>query len=587
MKVLKKRVIVPLLVFLAGISVLTGVIYHVRDNQQKQNREKARLNAITYAERMETDIMEGIQITDTLEQIIISEDGKIDKFSTVAENMMSEAVQSIQIAPEGVVTDIYPEAGNDAGKMDLIHDEERGKLSCYARDHHVMIMQGPFELKQGGSGIAVRKPVYLENEDGEEVFWGFTIVIIRVPEIFADSVKALSEFGYEYKLSKTVSQMEPVFEEVYSSGAKLTDPVVYHFEVGGNQWKLEVMPKNGWYEGTDSKSILVGGILVVLLLTGLNIALMILDEHRKKFKKLAVTDGLTGIYNRHGFDEQVEKYLEQNTNTSCVAVLFDIDDFKFINDMYGHAAGDMALKILAESMQKFFSENVVLGRSGGDEFCMLLPGRTCEDLRMQIEQFTKMKRTFLYEGTEHSFSISLGYAEYPLCAKSESELMRCADEALYEVKLRGKNGCLAYQEGHQIGVRTRLGFALKDVSENLPGAFLIYKADKNHDEILFANSELLQLTGCKSMEGLLAYTKRSFRNLILEEERERVEQSIWQQIDGGDCNDYVYFHLKKSNGTVIHVLDHGRIVENGRYGKVFYVMFINWDFIREQYKDPF
>ena len=58
MKVLKKRVIVPLLVFLAGISVLTGVIYHVRDNQQKQNREKARLNAITYAERMETDIME-------------------------------------------------------------------------------------------------------------------------------------------------------------------------------------------------------------------------------------------------------------------------------------------------------------------------------------------------------------------------------------------------------------------------------------------------------------------------------------------------------------------------------------------------
>ena len=95
------------------------------------------------------------------------------------------------------------------------------------------------------------------------------------------------------------------------------------------------------------------------------------------------------------------------------------------------------------------------------------------------------------------------------------------------------------------------------------------------------------MTGCKSMEGLLAYTKRSFRNLILEEERERVEQSIWQQINGGDCNDYVYFHLKKSDGTVVHVLDHGRIVENGRYGKVFYVMFINWDFIREQYKDPF
>lgn len=50
-------------------------------------------------------------------------------------------------------------------------------------------------MKQGGQGIAVRNPVYLENDDGEEVFWGFTIVIIRVPDIFADTVKALSDWG--------------------------------------------------------------------------------------------------------------------------------------------------------------------------------------------------------------------------------------------------------------------------------------------------------------------------------------------------------------------------------------------------------
>ena len=587
MKSIKRRFVLPLLVFLIGMVVLGGVVYSVRNYQLKDNQEKARLNAMTYAERMETDIMEGIQVTDTLEQIIISENGKIDKFSTIAENMMTDVIQSIQIAPDGVVTDIYPELGNEAGKIDLLHDEERGKLSCYARDNHVMIMQGPFELKQGGNGIAVRQPVYLENENGQEVFWGFTIVIIRVPDIFSDSVKALSDFGYEYKLSKTVSQLEPVYEEVNSSGVSLTDPVVYHFKVGDSQWKLEIMPKGGWGENGNFYAVLGGGLLIVLLLTVLNGALVVLDEHRKKFRKLAITDALTGIYNRHGFDEKVKKYLKQYSDIPCVAVMFDIDDFKFINDMYGHEAGDIALQLLAESMQKFFSGKVVLGRNGGDEFCMFLPGRTCEDLRMQMEQFTKMKRTFSYEGKEHSFSISLGYAEYPLYAESESELMRCADEALYEVKLRGKNGCLAYQEGQQIGVRTRLGFALKDISENLPGAFLIYKADKNDDEILYANSEMIRLAGCRTMEELLMYTKRSFHNLILEEEQEVVKQSIWKQIDEGDFNDYVYFHLKKADGSVIHVLDHGRIVENGRYGKVFYVMFVNWDFIKEQYKDPF
>lgn len=587
MKNAKRRFVLPLLVFLIGMAVLGGVVYSVRNYQQKDNREMARLNAMTYAERMEKDISEGIQVTDTLEQIIISENGKIDKFSTIAQNMMTDAIQSIQIAPDGVVTDIYPEEENVAEKIDLIHDETYAKLSCYARDSHVMIMQGPFELKQGGSGIAVRQPVYLENEDGQVSFWGFTIVIIRVPDIFADSTTALSEFGYEYKLSKTVSQLEPVYEEVDSSGVSLTDPVVYHFTVGDSQWKLEIMPKGGWSENGASYAVLGGGFLIVLLLTVLNGALIVLNEHRKKFRKLAITDALTGIYNRHGFDEKVKKYLKQYSDTPCVAVMFDIDDFKFINDMYGHEAGDIALKLLAESMQKFFSRNVVLGRNGGDEFCIFLPGRTCEDLRMQMEQFTKLKRTFIYEGKEHSFSISLGYAEYPLNAKSESELMRCADEALYEVKLRGKNGCLAYQEGQQIGVRTRLGFALKDISENLPGAFLIYKADKNDDEILYANSEMIHLAGCRTMEGLLTYTKRSFHNLILEEERAVVKQSIWQQIDEGDFNDYVYFHLKKADGSVVHVLDHGRIVENGRYGKVFYVMFVNWDFIKEQYKDPF
>lgn len=255
--------------------------------------------------------------------------------------------------------------------------------------------------------------------------------------------------------------------------------------------------------------------------------------------------------------------------------------------MYGHASGDRALQNLAKGMQKFFGKHAVLGRNGGDEFCIFFPDSTCEDVKQQIEEFTKMKRTFDYEGKEHSFSISLGYAEYPVDAKNELELLRCADAALYEVKLRGKHGCLAYQKGLQLGIRTQLGFALKDVSENLPGAFIIYKADKTEDEILYANREMIHLTGCKSMEEMLSYTKRSFRNLIREDERENVEKSIWKQIGNGNANDYVYFHLKKGDGTFLQVLDHGRIVENGRYGRVFYVLIMDWKSMGRHYQDPF
>ena len=68
------------------------------------------------------------------------------KFDTIAENLMSDSIESVQLAPNGVVTDIYPANGNEAGKIDLIHDKDRGKISCYARDNHTIIMQGTFKF---------------------------------------------------------------------------------------------------------------------------------------------------------------------------------------------------------------------------------------------------------------------------------------------------------------------------------------------------------------------------------------------------------------------------------------------------------
>lgn len=81
MRTIKKKFILPFIVFLVGMSALGGSVYAIKSNQQKQNRITANLNAMTYAERMKTDIMKGIGVTGTLEQILISEDGKINKFS--------------------------------------------------------------------------------------------------------------------------------------------------------------------------------------------------------------------------------------------------------------------------------------------------------------------------------------------------------------------------------------------------------------------------------------------------------------------------------------------------------------------------
>ena len=585
MQKLKKRFIVPVVVFILGMCALIGTIYVVGEDQEQQNRTKAQLNAMTYAERIYGELMEGIGVTDTLKQVVISGDGNINKFYDIAAKMMDDSIQSIQIAPNGVVTEIYPKEGNESGKIDLINDSDRGEISRYARDNDTVIMQGTFKLKQGGYGIAVRNPVYLENENGQKSFWGFTIVILKVPEIFSESVEALSNFGFKYSLQKCASPWDDTYEWVYGSKKELNDPVIYDFDVYRDKWRLEILPKSGFYNNSNLIYMFIGGVIIVLLLTGLTVALISINENRKLFKKLAVTDTLTGIYNRLGFNRQGEQYMRQNPQKHCVVAMLDIDDFKLVNDVYGHAAGDGVLQKLAESMKQYFSKDVILGRNGGDEFSIFMPDCTVEEVKPFLKKFTGETKKFYCKGEEHTFTISLGFAEYPVLADDRSQLMRCADMALYVVKMRGKNGCMADREGEQVKSRAKLGFAMKDIINNLPGAFIVYRADKENDEILLANSELLRLTGCKNMDELLAYTGKSFCNLIRPDEQESCQKSIWSQINGGHSNDYIFFHMKKADGTYISVLDHDRIVDSVHNGRVFYVMIMDLKSLQRHYGD--
>ena len=584
---MKKKNLVPLIVFLLSMCLVGFIVYKTDTHEKWQRHTTAQLNVSTYGERIKNEITNGIAITDTLKQVLISGNGDVKQFDTIAENLISDSIESVQLAPDGVVTDIYPAEGNEAGKIDLLHDKDRGRISCYARDNHTIITQGPFELKQGSYGIAVRNPVYLNDEHGQAYFWGFTIVILRVPDIFSDSIHALSGFGYEYRLSKTETPWSDTYKTVYQSDGQITQPVSYDFTIGKESWKFELTPESGWQDNLLIAKASIIFTAITLLLSGLIRVWLVSNENKNKFQILARTDSLTGIYNRYGFDELAEQMITKNPEAKFVAVLLDIDDFKFVNDIYGHVYGDNALKSLADSMKAFFPSGALLGRNGGDEFVILLKDYSYDDVKEKLQQFTIAPKTFSYKGKEHQFSISLGYAEYPTFASNRSQLMRCADAALYEIKLHGKNGCMAYKEGLELRARKQLGFAFKDISENLPGAFIIYRADKEDDELFYANQEFLHMAGYKDMDELFRLTKKSFRNLIREDEQKKIEASIWEQIDNGNENDYIHFHLRRADESYLPVLDHGRIVESQQYGKVFYVLFMDWEDMNSHYSEKF
>lgn len=575
---------IPIVWFFVGCLFLEMITNNLLENHLASKEEISRMNAITYAEQIKEDINAGISITNSLKQVIVSEDGRCNAFDEIARNSMNSSIQSIQLAPAGKVTEIYPEAGNEAGKVDLMTDEARGAYARYGMEQNCIVTQGPFDLRQGGKEIAIRNPVYLEK-DGQKVFWGFTIAIIRVPDIFSKSAKALENFGYQYRLLKNEAPWSKKYTDVAASKGKLVRPVAYTFKIGQERWKLEVMPKDDWQNKELELVFVGGGLFILLLMTGLMIAVLILNQRRKNLHWLAQTDALTNVYNRSGFDQVLDQHIEAHANFSFVVAKLDIDNFKFINDMYGHAAGDLALQSLTHNMRKAFLGEAIIGRNGGDEFCLLLPDTTCQSVQKKLEKFTKTRKSFVYKGKLHFFTISLGYAEYPTHAVNRNGLMQCADAALYGVKQKGKQGCMVFTKGLQ-ATRTQLGFALQDISDNLPGAFLIYKANPADDQLLFANHEMLELAGCKDMDEFFAYTKCSFRNLIDEPERDAVEASIWQQInaDNGHKNDYVSFSFIRRDGSKIEVFDHGRIVDTTHYGRVFYVLFMSKELINRHYE---
>ena len=159
----------------AGVFVLLLLLYavaagHSFRRDSKHAAAQAELNAKVYTVELERDFERGVAVTEALEEVLINGQGRIPSFQAVAADLKKDYIGSIQIAPGGVVTDIYPLEGNEGGLIDLMHDPLRGPIVTYGMEKNVVTMQGPFALKQGGLGIAVRNPVFLTDASGNRSF---------------------------------------------------------------------------------------------------------------------------------------------------------------------------------------------------------------------------------------------------------------------------------------------------------------------------------------------------------------------------------------------------------------------------------
>ena len=205
------------------------------------------------------------------------------------------------------------------------------------------------------------------------------------------------------------------------------------------QLEVDVLCKNG-----EVKTCLLGGMVFPMEKWGIVIYTDISDRkvYEEKIRRLALEDDLTGLKNRRGFKTAVKKQLAHASRhqTRAALLLIDMDNFKYLNDNFGHDTGDQALQLIAEHLNSCTRESDITARLGGDEFAVML------DMINSEEEALEVARRIIDENPtldiaiddQSRVSVSIGIALFPDDGLELSTLLKKADQALYRVKDQGK-----------------------------------------------------------------------------------------------------------------------------------------------------
>jgi two-component system cell cycle response regulator len=187
--------------------------------------------------------------------------------------------------------------------------------------------------------------------------------------------------------------------------------------------------------------ILCGSVIVITVIT-------IQYKNNKKMYALSIKDSLSGLYNRRYIFEYLSNHLEGVIigKTELSVILFDIDDFKSINDKFGHPFGDVVIKKLADICHDVFRDEDVIGRIGGEEFLCILPHTDEKQGKVIAERLLKKISRHIYlEIPEIKTTVSVGISTLSKVSPTSEALYLHADAALYQAKHNGKNNVVIYQ----------------------------------------------------------------------------------------------------------------------------------------------
>jgi diguanylate cyclase len=183
--------------------------------------------------------------------------------------------------------------------------------------------------------------------------------------------------------------------------------------------------------------------LVIYDVTDEAVSRLGMQSLNSQLEKVSRVDGLTGLYNRRFWEEQfvMEYKRDKRSESPSALIMLDIDNFKKVNDTYGHPAGDEVIKTLAGIIKKAIRETDLAGRYGGEEFAVILPDTPVANVEFVAERIRRLveKCVVVHDEINISFTVSIGIAGFKHTYKDSTQWLDMADKSLYQAKAAGKN----------------------------------------------------------------------------------------------------------------------------------------------------
>lgn len=542
------------------------VVFHYTAEEMKQH--------VTYMGEskmagLSEDLERYLTISKSQENFVIREHGDIDPQRYMAQIStlfyMGDALVYMGLAPDGVVAYEFPKDYLQAENRNLNTSPRADKAKQARKMHTSVSFLQPIPGFEGTEIVAYR-PIFLPDRTTDGQFWGYSILILNKKKLMEETrMNSLTSTGLHYSLTRT-DKFTGETAVVDSNGPVAPEAIRIHRLINGHQWTLSLSPEHGFGDQRLLFAFLWSGLLTTLVFSYLAASI-------RRSRREGRRDPLTGLFNRKGGDELVAAYMETNPHTRAAVLFMDIDNFKVINDVYGHQTGDRALIQFARDIRSTFGKDAIITRNGGDEFVVYLPYDAKDVLFHRMDTFCHEPHWVKDKKENVRFTASLGCALYPQHANNYSQLCIEADFALYSAKLNGKSKWHLYNPKEtKPSERTQFGFNLSDIAGGMPGAMIVYQAEGDY-KILFANQKMVDLYECSSYEDFISYLENDGRRLVHPDERDKIRSEIRAKEKGDNAGKpgFVTYRILTHKGNVRTVDTIGTLAHNDLFGDVYYV----------------